>query len=196
VIRDLEIARERFDADEDGYGRLGVLTAIDVFNRLGTVLLPNRAAELLAPMRSLQHALIDAEQGKTHPLFTPKQLSARPLDRTEHRGLAGIAAVLMQLQMDAGKSKQDAARQVARRLDRLGYRTSQGKTISLNRVIGWRRRATTERVTEDIVAERYVGMLSQMRIEFPGNPTEAFEQILKNLPQALPVESLRPEKCD
>jgi len=196
VIRDLEIARERFKADEAGHGRLGVLTALDVFNRLGTALLANQAAELLAPIRSLQHALIDAEQGKAHPLLIPKKPSARPPDRTEHRGLAGIAAVLMELQMDAGKSVLEAARQVARRLDRLGYRTPQGKTISPNRVTKWRNRAMTELATEDIVAERYIRMLAEIRNKYPGNPTEAFEQTLKSLPEVLPIESLRPEKSD
>jgi hypothetical protein len=196
VIRDLEIARERFDADEASHGRFGVLTALDAFNRLGTALLANRAAELLAPIRNLQHALIDAERGKRHPLFNPKEHVGRPPDRTEHLGLAGIAAVLMQLLMNAGKSKSDAGRQVARRLNAIGHRTPQGATISGKLIMEWRDRAMTERPVEDIVADRYVRMLQEVEMRFPGDPKSAFKHMLENLPAPLPVRLARPEKSD
>ena len=166
VTYDLEIARQQFDTDQAASGRWGVMTALDVLNRLGTVLLGDRAADLLTPIRNLQHALHDAEDGKSHPLLVPKKLSVRPPDRTEHLGLAGVAAVLMQLQMDAGEAKPNAARQVARRLDKLGYQTPQGKTITSNRVTEWRDRAMRERPVADIVAGRYDRMLSSAKTNF------------------------------
>jgi hypothetical protein len=189
AIRDLEIARRQFDADEGASGRLGVLTALHVLDSLSTVLLGNRAADLLAPIRSLQHALHDAERGKAHPLLKLKKHVGRPPDRTEHLGLAGFAAVLMHLLMDAGESKSNAARQVSRRLNAIGYRTAQGSTISAKIVEEWRDRAMRERPVEDIVADRFTRMLPETQLLFPGKPKSAFEHILEKLPLALPFRS-------
>jgi hypothetical protein len=196
AIRDLEIARRQFDADEGASGRLGVLTALHVLASLSTVLLGNRAAELLAPIKSLQHALHDAERGTKHPLLKPRKHVGRPPNHTEYLGLAGTAAVLMQMQMDAGKSKSDAARQVARRLNVIGYRTPQGVTISSDLVDERRIRAMTERPVEDVVADRFARMLPIIKSQFPSDPNSAFERILENLPLMLPVRPVRPEKSD
>jgi hypothetical protein len=196
VIRDLETARLQFDADEGASGRLGVLAALDVIYRYNTILIGDRAPELLAPIRSVQHALHDAERGKLHALFNPKKHVGRPPDRTEHLGLAGWAAVLMQLLMDTGRLKSEAARQVARKLNSIGYRTPQGATISAKLVDEWRDRAKTELPAEDIVADRFARVLPETQSLFPGNPKAAFEHILQNLPSNRPVRRSRPEKSD
>ncbi|UEM19846.1 hypothetical protein JL100_022595 [Skermanella mucosa] len=67
--RDLEIACQQFQHDQKGHGRWGVLTALDAFNRLGTALTGDRASELMAPIRSVLHALHDAENGKSLAVY-------------------------------------------------------------------------------------------------------------------------------
>jgi len=95
---------------------------------------------LAAPLHALNAALIDIAQGIRSPMLTPSSSGRRTRDPNAVNILKLYGAFIMQLQMDAGLSKNDAAEKTSNLLHSAGYRQYSGnkKPITANTVSNWR----------------------------------------------------------
>jgi hypothetical protein len=90
-------------------------------------------------LNNLGAALDDIKRGNSSTLFKPS-VQNRPLDPTRLLSLKAASAAAMQLLMDSGKSKKDAAIAVARKLHSAGFRLSNSKAANPGTIARWRDR--------------------------------------------------------
>jgi hypothetical protein len=76
--------------------------------------------ELMTPLSALAAALADLERGITPPLLKPRRVHGHPRDPHGREMTKGAAAAAMSLLMDVGLGRVDAAKRVAKELQRLG----------------------------------------------------------------------------
>ena len=92
--------------------------------------------DLFQPLSALMIAMHDVNQGATPSLLKPKPGRGRPPSTTGREHLKLQAAVAMQLLLDAGKKREEAARIVARGLDR--WPLERGDKVTWTTVDNWR----------------------------------------------------------
>jgi hypothetical protein len=76
-------------------------------------------------LNALSMALQDIDRGKAPAIFAPR-ITNRPRDSARLFSLKATSAAAMQLQMDSGKAKREAAAVVARKLTAAGFSTTAG----------------------------------------------------------------------
>lgn len=103
-------------------------------------------------LRNLRQALEDVSEGHEHPLFKPHRTS-RPKESSRFRAVKGCSAGFMDFLMKSGKTKSEAAKQVADVLAKTNFRlTRGGKKASAKTVAAWRDRCmgrSTDPARED-----------------------------------------------
>jgi hypothetical protein len=90
----------------------------------------------LIPLRQLIYALHDLDRGKVVPLLAPQKINHRPRDSLVTEGLMAFAAACMELLIESGVRRKDAARHVAKDLHAKGYRSNRHGTITASKCRG------------------------------------------------------------
>ena len=121
LIADLDHATNIYlqginDREDSDSGRAGVCDAIEALGRhCDRIGVPVQA---LKPIMALARALLDLDQGTQAPLLRPVSTGKRSPYSTDHQHVRMTAAASMQLYMDAGFKRKEAAARVAGKLAR------------------------------------------------------------------------------
>ncbi len=135
------------------------------------------------PLNDLLYALHDLDHGSVGPLLTPTMVSNRPGMALSEELFRAIVAATMTRLMEGGKKKKDAAREVARRLAKMGGKTASGAIVRAGQIEKWREKMMTERAAENKDVARYqeaLKMLGGMK------PEEAVDLLLSSLTDLSP----------
>ena len=99
--------------------------------------------KLTAPLEALVEALFELNLGRRPDLLAPEKIETRPQNSWPESSLQGVAAGVMNVLMESGRKKREAARIVARELNRVGY-SLRGRCVTENTIINWRDKASAE----------------------------------------------------
>jgi hypothetical protein len=158
------------EAETSEENRIAALLALKaVYDFLRSVGLKSSA------LRNLSMALQDIHRGQSPSLFKPS-IQHRPNESAQLFILKAVAAAAVQLLMDSGKTKEEAAAIVATRLDLAGFRLSGSKLASPRTIAGWRERFSGYSAEEG--ADAYKFALQEARARFP-TPAKQAEQVMR-----------------
>jgi hypothetical protein len=155
-------------------GRIASLLALKAFyDFLKSTGLRSRA------LNNLSMALQDIDRGNS-PIFFAPSVQNRPRDKARLFILKAVAAAAMQLLMDSGRTKADAAAIVAKKLNLAGFslpglkaRPASAKTIAL-----WRDKFSGH--SDEEGADAYKFTLQQARVTHT-NPSQQAELVMGSL---------------
>ena len=184
----LRLASEAFDPSTEDAGRLSVIMTLVALDDFLKAMFGVNDPLLFIPIRQLQYALYDLGRGKVVPLLSPKKIKNRPPDSAAKEGFRAFAAVAMDLFVDGGVERKQAARDVARALSRMGYTNGPGKMISAQRVEDWRDLMKTASPEESEAAARFRRMKAQLQAKFPNDLKAAARFVLGRLPAVVPPQ--------
>jgi hypothetical protein len=137
------------------------------------------------PLNQLLYDLKDLDHGRVASLFRPTKVANRPPTATSEELFRAIVAAAMTLLMNGTKLRRDeAARDVAQRLSRMGCTHPSGKSITGAQIAKWRETMMTERAAENQAVARYEQVL-QWASDKPA--LEAVALILDSLTDLSPV---------
>ena len=138
------------------------------------------------PLYQLNYALADLEHGKTPALLRASKVNHRPRDSAAQRAFRAFPAAAMDLLIDGGVQRKQAAQKVARILNGFGYRNDSGKAISGKQVESWRDRILRGAPVED--AQRAQFCWVKESLAGCEDPISAANFLLKRLPGVIPPE--------
>jgi hypothetical protein len=104
----------------------------------------------------LLYDLFDLDHGKVGPLLEATKVPSNPgisLSDAMFRAIA--AAAMSRLVEDTKMSRVEAARDIARRLSKMGAKQSSGKPIGASQIGKWRETMMAGRASEDRAVARY-----------------------------------------
>jgi hypothetical protein len=108
------------------------------------------------PLNQLLYDLDDLDHGRVAAFFQPTKVSHRPRTALSEDLFRAIVAAAMTLLMDGTKvSRDEAARDIARRLTKMGCKHTSGKSITGRQIAKWREKMMTERAAESRGVARY-----------------------------------------
>ena len=137
---------------------------------------------LPATLNHLLYALWDLDHGKIPPLLQPVKVANNPgLSLAEDLFRALPSAAMTRLM--EGMSRDAAARSIARRLTRMGYRNSSGAEITGSQLMKWREKMMTELPAENRAAAQYQLALKTVK---PMERAEAVEFLMNSMPALYP----------
>lgn len=184
--RMLTVGRTIYMSGTPDSDRIGIRTALSGCINFIKQVLPD-GVDLVPPLSDLLYALHDLDKGHASSFL-------KPIPKRGGRHIAislelfrAMAAALMELYQQAGKSRSEAAAEVAQKLDSLGYHDGK-KAISAERVEDWR-----DKVSEggnSLGAKRFKSVLTSVRKAHPDDPVAAIGLVFDALPPA--VRSLIP----
>jgi hypothetical protein len=138
-----------------------------------------------APLLRLREDLDDLDRGSVSELFKPKKVLNRPpLALSEDLFRAIVAAAMTRLMEGQKLNRTEAARDVARRLSKMGAAHPSGKSITAMQIAKWREKMMTELASERPAVARYeltLRMLAGME------PLEAVALMLDSLTDLSPA---------
>jgi hypothetical protein len=168
----LQVSKYQFRPDAADHGRSGVRNALIAAIHLISEALPDRA-DLIEPLNQLLYALEDLDAGQVVPLLQPAKIMNRPPVALATRLFRSMAAVLMELNQQAGLPRREAAERAARDLNRLGYSDEAKQRITATQVENWRDNVKAPPSANDPGAQRYSFTLRNLQTLFPDKPQEA-----------------------
>jgi hypothetical protein len=132
-------------------------------------------------LNNLSMSLQDIDRGHSPTLFTPC-IHNRPRDEAKYFILKAVSAAAMQLLMDSGKKKSEAAAIVATRLDSAGFQMPgrDPKPVSARGVARWRDIVAGHSNAEG--ADIYEFTLEQARADCTA-PAQQAERVMRGLPR-------------
>jgi hypothetical protein len=182
--RALQLASMGYSPDPPEQARAAIGIALAGVIRLISDLFPDDLA-FPAPLIQLRQDLDDLERGKVSKLFRPKKVAHRPPTALSEDLFRAISAAAMTRLMEGKKlSRNEAARDVARRLSKMGAKQSTGKSITPGQIAKWREEMMTELASENLAVARYeltLRMLGGME------PYEAVALMLDSLTTIAPA---------
>ena len=128
---------------------------LDAFDAILKELFGDDDPLTFAALYQLRYGLHDLDNGKVDPTLAPAKTDGRPKNSVAERGWRALAAAAMELYMQNGMSRVDAARKVASFLSRSGLKTSEGKLITAVRVTTWRDQVTAEQLSASPFKRRF-----------------------------------------
>jgi len=146
-------------------------------------LYPNEPA-FPRPLNDLLYHLHDLDHGTVAAILKPTKVSNRPSMALSKELFRAIVAAAMTSLMNGGKKKKEAARDVARRLTKMGGKSESGEIIQGGQIEKWREKMMTERPAENKGVARYqeaLKMLGGME------PKEAIDLMLSSLTDLSPA---------
>jgi hypothetical protein len=174
----LQLASVGYTPEPPEQARTAVRIALAGVIKLISDLFPDEPS-FPAPLIQLRLDLDDLESGKVSKLFKAKKVDHRPPTALSEDLFRAIAAAAMTRLMEGRRLKlEEAARDVARRLSRIGAKDASGKAITYRRIAKWREEMMTELASENLAVARYehtLRMLGEME------PSEAVELMLDKL---------------
>jgi len=179
--RKLQIADE-YNPTLPDHGRSSARIALIGVLEFLAVLFPDRPS-LPVALQDLLQGLVDLDQGTVVPLLEPTESKGRPPNPLSEELFRALPAAAMTVLMErGGMDRERAAREVARRLSKLGYRRG---NISYSNIAKWREKMMTERAAENLAVQRYeLGLQSVKDME----PGKALKLLVDNLPTLHPAE--------
>jgi hypothetical protein len=172
-----------YDPAQPDHGRGSVRTALVGVIRLIAELFPREPA-LPISLNHLLYGLWDLDRGKVVPLLEPIKVSKNPGNSLSEDLFRALPAAAMTRLMDHRMMKRaDAARDVARRLTKEGYRHPSGEPITGPQVEDWRDKMMTERAAENRAVAQYQLALETVKAM---EPREAFEFLMRSMPSLYP----------
>jgi len=150
--RKLQIA-SAYSPTQPDRGRSSVRIALIGVLEFLSILFPD-APTLPVGLQDLLQGLVDLDRGGVIPLLEPADLHGRPPNSLGVELFRAIPAAAMTLLMEGrhGMSLEQAGREIASRLSKLGYR---GGRISHQKIAKWREKMMTESVRENLAVQRY-----------------------------------------
>jgi hypothetical protein len=182
--RALQLASMGYTPEPPDQARTAVRIALAGVIKLISDLFPDEPS-FPAPLIQLRLDLDDLERGKVSKLFKAKKVTHRPPTALSEGLFRAISAAAMTRLMEGKRLKLDeAARDVARRLSRIGAKQSSGKAITYRQIAKWREEMMTELASENHAVARYqltLQMVAGMK------PSEAVTMMLESLPDLSPA---------
>jgi hypothetical protein len=121
-------------------GRAAVRIALVGVINLLSELYPDDQS-LARPLNELLYGLVDLDRGKVVPLLKPTKVFNSPGNSLANDLFRAIpAAAMTRLVKGGGMNRNDAAREIASRLTKMGYRDSSGNPIAGRQIAKWRER--------------------------------------------------------
>jgi hypothetical protein len=150
----VQMASKSYSSDSPDQARAAVRIALAGVIKLIADLFPE-GPSLAAPLIQLQQDLHDLDRGKVAPLLMPTKVSNRPpLALSEGLFRAIVAAAMTRLMEGRRLSRDEAARDVSRRLAKMGAKSSR-KAIAPRQIAKWREEMMTELASENLAVARY-----------------------------------------
>jgi hypothetical protein len=150
--------------------------------RLLGALFPNKPA-LPISLNHLLYALHDLDRGKVAPLLEPATPSKNPgLSLTEEL-LRAIPAAAITCLIKHGVKRADAAKEVARKLAGIGYRSPSGGRFEAKQIAKWREKMMTERAAKNRAVAQYQLALEMVQ-SMEGRA--AFDFLMGSMPDLYP----------
>jgi hypothetical protein len=177
----LRVSKVQFKPDADDHGRSGARDALIAAIRFISEALPH-GTDLVVSLNQLLYALKDLDAGQVVPLLQPAKINNRPAAALATRLFRSMAAVLMELNQQAGLPRREAAERAARELNGLGYRDEAKQRITATQVENWRDNVKAPPAANDQGAQRYSLALEELQKLFPNKPQEAAKFLLDALP--------------
>ena len=141
-----------YDPAQPDHGRSSAKIALIGIMNFLAVLSP-QSDTLPIALQDLLQGLVDLDRGTVIPLLAPADLRGRPPTPFSDELLRGLAAAAMTLLMERGvMARKEAAEEIARRLNRLGYGPDRLSAVQVSK---WREAMMTAYVREDHAAQRY-----------------------------------------
>jgi hypothetical protein len=187
--RELGKCADAFDPAAEDAGRASAIMSLVAIGEFLTAVF---GTGLSTPLRQLQYALHDLDGGKVVPLLEPMKVAHRPAQPVGIKGFRAVAAAAMELMIQAGVGRKEAARQVARKLSQLGYDDGPGRIITADRVEDWRDHVLTERPAEDVGAARFQRLKDRFAGCDPSKLKTGADLLLERLPLAVPIPKKPP----
>lgn len=187
LLLGLKLAADAFDPKGSDAGRTCIMMSLTAVDDYLMAILGGSEAPLLIPLRQLQYALHDLARGKVMPLLKPKKVTSRPRDSAAIEGFRSFAAVAMDLFVQSGVGRKEAARDVARALSRMGYDNGPGKIITASRVEDWRDRMMKEPPERNMAAARFHRMKGELQERFPADLKAGARFLLDRLPMVASI---------
>jgi len=186
--RDLEFASGAYRAEGQDTARPSAEIALGSVLFFLTVVFDGDPQALL-PLRRLSYALHDLDRGQVDPLLRPKKIKHRPPNPLREEGFIAFAAAAMQLFVDGGISRGEAARRVADSLNAMGYRIGSGNHITARQVEKWRDKMRAGSPLNNEAVGRFRRIVEECHRQFPSSEAAA-KTILERLPLVAPPEIL------
>ena len=172
-----------YDPTQPDHGRASIKAALVGVIRLIGALFPNKPA-LPISLNHLLYALHDLDRGKVSPLLEPATASKNPgLSLTDELFRAIPAAAMTCLVKKQRVKRSDAAKEVARRLTAMGYRSHAGEQFEASQIAKWREKITTERPAENRATANYQLALEMVKA-LEGRA--AFDYLMGTIPALYP----------
>jgi hypothetical protein len=137
------------------------------------------------PFVQLRYGLRDLDHGKVAPFLNPTTVPHSPGTALSEDLFRAIVAAAMTVLVASKKLKRvEAARDIARRLSKMGARHSSGKTVTHTQIGKWREKMMTERAAENVAVAHYEAAKQQVN---GMEPLAAVDLILSSLTDLSPA---------
>jgi predicted phage terminase large subunit-like protein len=152
--RALQLASMGYTPEPPDQARTAVRIALAGVIKLISDLFPDEPS-FPAPLIQLRLDLDDLERGKVSKLFKAKKVAHRPPTALSEELFRAMAAAAVTRLMEGAKlTHEKAGRDVARRLEKMGAKSS-GKAVTYKQVADWREKMMTELASENLGVARY-----------------------------------------
>jgi hypothetical protein len=151
-----------YNPNRPDHGRSGVKNALIAVIQLVAALFPN-APVLPLPLNHLLYGLADLDRGKVPPLLKPKKVPHSPGNPLLNDLFRALPSAAMTYLMEQGVGREEAANEIAKRLNRLGYKLPGDKLTTGPRIIKWREKLMTELARENLAVAQYQFALAAVR---------------------------------
>jgi hypothetical protein len=185
--KELSFAAEAFQNGGAEQARPSVQIALGVIHAFLMTVFGAHDSKALMPLRQLIYARHDLDRGRVGPLLAPQKMSHRPRDSVAKEAFIAIPAACMELLVEGGVARKDAAIQIAHGLSAMGYRNGRDKPVTAQNVEDWRDRMRTGSSAENAAVGRFRRIVDNYRLTHPDRLTAA-NLILKRLPQIVAPE--------
>ena len=182
----LRMAAAGYDPSQPADARACVRIAVVGMIQLISAMCPNEVS-LLLPLNELLYGLYDLDRGKVVALLGPTKVSHSPGIATSDELFRAMAAAAMTCLVErTAMTRAQAAKDVARRLSRMGYKHPSGKEIKPAQIVDWREKMMTELAAENRAVGRYQTALYWVKDE---EPQAALTFLLNALPGVSPARN-------
>jgi hypothetical protein len=180
----IQMAAKSYSADPPDRARTAIRIALAGVIRLISDLYPDEPSFPL-PLIQLRYGLLDLDHGKVVPFLKPTKVSHSPgTQLSEDLFRAIVAAAMTSLVAGKKLSLNEASRDIAKRLSKMGAKHWSGKAITHGQIGKWREKMMTERAVENAAVAHYEAAKQQV---IGMEPLKAVDLMLSSLTDLSPA---------
>ena len=180
----VQMAAKSYSADPPDQARTAMRIALAGVIRLISDLYPDEPSFPL-PLIQLRYGLLDLDHGKVVPFLKPTKVSHSPGTALSEDLFRAIVAAAMTLLVTGKKlSLNEASRDIARRLSKMGAKHWSGKAVTHGQIAKWREKMMTERAAENVAVAHYEAAKQQV---IGMEPLKAVDLMLSSLTDLSPA---------